>query len=69
MKYLEIKMKTAALKTPLRILDNKKVYYIDDMICPVREAVRDYTGEHNPFDDEAHVSFETYHEWIGSLDD
>jgi len=60
-------MKQKALGTPLRILDNKKVYYMDDMARPVREAVRDYVGEHNPFDDEAHVSFKTYHEWMNTL--
>jgi len=60
-------MKQKALGTPVRILDNKKVYYIDDMTRPVRDAVRAFTGEHNPFDDEAHVSFEKYHEWMNTL--
>jgi hypothetical protein len=61
------KMKQNALGTPLRFLDNKKVYYIDDMTQPVRESIRAYTGVHNPFDNEAHVSFKTYHKWMNSL--
>ena len=60
-------MKHKALGTPLRVLDNKSVYYMDDMVRPVREAVREYIGEFNPFDNEAHVSFKKYHEWISTL--
>jgi len=60
-------MKQKALGTPLRILDGEHVYYLDDMPRPVREAVRDFIGVHNPFDDECCVTFEQYHDWIDTL--
>ena len=60
-------MKNKAYNTPLRILDGQKVYYLDDMPRPVREAIRVFIGVHNPFDDECYATFEQYHEWMKTL--
>lgn len=60
-------MKQKAKSTPIRIIEGEMVYYIDDMVRPVKEAVRDYTGEYNPFDNDAHVSFRTFHGWMATL--
>lgn len=65
---MKMKMKTKACLTPFRVLDDGKiVYFLDDMTCPIREAVREYTGIHNPFDDEGYVTFKEYNAWINTL--
>ena len=61
-------MKTKAQGTPMRVVDGEKLFFIDDMTRPVREAVRDYVGVHNPFDDEGCVTFKQYHDWMKTLD-